>query len=76
MAPLALAMLTCDGVFADAWTGKKTVLETFATIAVLELSMVLSEVVFPVSGEYRVQLLSGAELIIERRIMASVRPEA
>jgi hypothetical protein len=37
--------------------------------SILELQINTSEVVFPASGEYRLQLFADGELIIERRIV-------
>lgn len=37
-------------------------------VMILEVTPYLKDVVFPEPGEYRLQLLTGGDLIIERRI--------
>jgi len=121
--PCALALIVCDAIWRDLWTGKRTIIGCFwAVVApkfpvvhpamavyvvltgghgttaltvrlvdtdeerapvfelkadvawpdprvVMELDFAAGNVTFPAPGEYRLQVWSGADFLIERRIV-------
>ena len=123
LAPYALALVVCDAIWRDPWTGKRTILGCFSAIyaptfpvvhpvmsvylaitdghgtvpialrlidadeerpavfevkgdvsfpdprVVMELDFTVANILFPAAGEYRLQLSSGPNPLMERRIV-------
>jgi hypothetical protein len=66
--PLRLRLIDADEI-REPVQEKEWEIEFSDPVVVVEESVCLAHTVFPESGEYRLQLLSGGELLMERRLL-------